>query len=550
MRLWINLFALLLLSFFPALAQGQEDVHIEVDASDRPLIVTGRLGESGAFTGNLRLTAVGGDVAEFTFLPSDLRRDEGDEIVGRQHVSLVGEPSLTAGVPRDFQVLVSGTIVPGTYQGRLEFLLPGQPRSEALVVDLTVVATARPTLTPLPGAAQLQLRLVNCARGLDCALARGLLPASAFLESWQLQFDNTGLADATIADAEVALLGERTEYQLGASALTLPDDGPTLPAGEISDVPLTLHRSEMPPDHYTGAIYLALAEGDGRLTIPVDLNVRVGPFWPLVALAIGIVIGRLFRYMQERGEPQVDALQKVNEVEILLQDLHPDDRELLLPMLNKVRQSVYQEELETVEARLAAIKDRLSALEKLRAMGSALEDKEQHPKAQEALAKIELARQRLARQEDAAAAELLKEIGELLAALANTMMSAEGEPDPALVTAAGEAGEAGAAAERASTTQPAAPTVSRRWERAKQWLIWLSGLSDEIRAEATLWLVRPLLYAVLLLGLLAVGLESFYVDKGLTFGATPFSDYVGLVLWGLSADVVGRTLANLRPQAG
>jgi hypothetical protein len=50
---------------------------------------------------------------------------------------------------------------------------------------------------------------------------------------------------------------------------------------------------------------------------------------------------------------------------------------------------------------------------------------------------------------------------------------------------------------------------------------------------------------VLLGGLSAMGLGSLYVEKGGTFGARPFSDYLGLILWGLSADVASRSLSNL-----
>ena len=35
------------------------------------------------------------------------------------------------------------------------------------------------------------------------------------------------------------------------------------------------------------------------------------------------------------------------------------------------------------------------------------------------------------------------------------------------------------------------------------------------------------------------------MQKGSTFGADPFSDYLGLLVWGLSADVASRSLSNL-----
>ncbi|MDY6902886.1 MAG: hypothetical protein SWZ49_33165, partial [Cyanobacteriota bacterium] len=74
-------------------------------------------------------------------------------------------------------------------------------------------------------------------------------------------------------------------------------------------------------------------------------------------------------------------------------------------------------------------------------------------------------------------------------------------------------------------------------------LIFLSG--SKFRTQATYWFARPLFSLVLLFGLSTVGLRSLYVQKGTTFGADPFSDYLGLFIWGLSADVASRSLSNL-----
>jgi hypothetical protein len=80
-----------------------------------------------------------------------------------------------------------------------------------------------------------------------------------------------------------------------------------------------------------------------------------------------------------------------------------------------------------------------------------------------------------------------------------------------------------------------------------QWLqkslIFLSG--SKFRTQATYWFARPLFSLMLLVGLSVVGMRSLYMQKGSTFGADPFSDYLGLLVWGLSADVASRSLSNL-----
>ncbi len=96
---------------------------------------------------------------------------------------------------------------------------------------------------------------------------------------------------------------------------------------------------------------------------------------------------------------------------------------------------------------------------------------------------------------------------------------------------------------RSLAIAPKQPTWVDQLQRV---LIERSGLSDLVRAEATYWFVRPLLYGVLLVGLTIVGLNTLYIEKGEVFGARPLSDYLGLLLWGLSADVASRSLSGLQ----
>ncbi len=541
--LWL---IVVLASILSAPVAAQEVVRIEVDPADTPLTIQGWVGEENAFVGNLRLTAVGGDVETFTFLTSDLELAGGEEIIGRQQITLSGSTALAENVPQNFQVLVNGITVPGVYEGTLTLLLPGQTGEEAVTVPVTVVARARPLLTALPGTSNLSLQLVNCAPGPDCWLARLFLPRSAFLDLWSLQFDNQTEAPVNVEDVEAVVLGEGTGYQLTAAALT-PPEAVTLPADEIVSLPLLLNRGAMPPDHYTGRLYLTLEGQRGRLSIPVDVNVRVGPFWPLVALLLGIVLGRLFKYMQERGGPQAEALAKVNDLEVRVQGLHPEDQEILIPMVERLRQAVYQEKLEIVEAQIKAIDSRQKALTKLRNIAKDIVGN-QHPNVALIQDKIAQTRLLIGQQQDAQASEVLQEIRTLLQGLGSGIMEASRGPDTDVINATAEAAAAASAVGRAAEIPPLRRLrdISKAQERLQRFLIGLSGLSDQIRAEATLWLVRPLLYLALLFGLVAVGMSSLYLESGATFGADPFADYLGLLLWGLSADVASRSLSNLQ----
>lgn len=549
MKRWIPA-VLLILLVCPAPVLAQTKVEVQVDAGDKPLQIKGWLGSENAFTGNMRLTASGGNVAAFTFLPSDLKRKEGDEVIGRQQVKLVEKPSLSAQVPKDFQVKVNGIESPGTYEGQIELLLPGQKRSEAMVIPLTVMAKAKPAVVPVKGGEQLQRQLVQSSWGLNYALAQLLLPASAVQEQWQLKLDNPVDAPVSLTSTEVVLEGQQTGYQITQAQVAPPPSPTTLPANQIISLPLKWKREQIPPDRYTGWVYLTLDGREERLAIPIELNMRIGPLVPLLVLLVGIALGRLLKYMQEKGIPQSDALGKVNELEQEIAEADPEDQKLLTPMVKDVRQSVYQMDLGTVTAKVDAITDRLNGLKRLRTMEQKLEPKQQHPKVKEILQKIAQARSLIGLSSDGKGLEeaktLLEEIQKEAVNLGTAMMGTDKQPDAALTQTAQEAQKAAAAVSHAVQTEGReAPALPMWVVQLRRSLIVLSGVSTAVRAEATLWVVRPLLSLALLFGLLVVGIRALYVEKGVTFGADPFADYLGLILWGLSADVASRSLSNL-----
>jgi hypothetical protein len=217
------------------------------------------------------------------------------------------------------------------------------------------------------------------------------------------------------------------------------------------------------------------------------------------------------------------------------------DQEILSPMVNKVRNSVSQMDLETANADLVKIKERLNCLTSLRKIEQQLKGMEQDPDVggdDGMLAKISEARNWIKFENDDKAKELLQQIQESLLQLSKVMMGADQQPDPSLTAAANEA----AAAILAAAGQK---TKSDRFAWLRRLLIAIAGVSNELRAETTLWIVRPLLSLTLLVGLSLVGIRALYVEKGITFGADPFSNYLELILWGLSADVASRSLSYL-----
>lgn len=408
------------------------------------------------------------------------------------------------------------------------------------------------TLLPLKGTDQLRLQLVNCQGWLDCAIARLLLPASATINQRELQFYNSTNSPTDVLNAAIITQGDFTGYQLTNKVISLPQKIEPLPANQPASIPFMLDRAQMPPDQYGGSIYLTLQNRTNdqnrisRLILPISLSVRNGPLLPLIVLFFGVILGRLFKYMQERGEPQAKSLGEVYRLrgDIESSGLEDQNKQLLVAMVSEVETMVTREQLVGVPAQIQAIRDRLDILTKLQLLESQLNEKaEKLPTdADEFTTPIRKVRRLIAEKKDTEAKTLLEEISANL----DKHNSTRGAGDASLEPYRRSIQEAVTATDRIN--QPGAIQIRPVEQAAKfqRALITLSGVSERVRAEATFWVVRPLLSLILLVGLSAVGMGSLYVENGTTFGARPFSDYLGLILWGLSADVASRSLSSLQ----
>ncbi|GAB1539326.1 hypothetical protein NUACC21_19920 [Scytonema sp. NUACC21] len=368
-----------------------------------------------------------------------------------------------------------------------------------------------------------------------------LLPASTYIDNRELQFDNRTPRNISVVNTTVVAQGELTGYQLNKSAIAISPDSQSLPANQIVGINLVLNRSAMPPDHYTGSVYLNFDTRGNRLTLPLDLNIRTGPLFPILVLFLGVILGRLFQYVQGSGGAQADALKEVNRLDLDIADAdleNEQDRKILTVMSNEARKLIFREKIDAAIAEIEAIRNRLEVLINLQLIEKQIgEDPLDTQSQKEALEQIEQIRFFIARQDDAAANESLEKLKTIL-----NNQTSEASREMAMNISLQEAQAATKRILKISSESSSKPSLLKRSQR---FMVVLSGLSDLVRVEATLWFVKPILSLTLLFALTAMGLNSLYIENGKTFGARPFSDFLGLLLWGLSADVACRSLNHL-----
>ncbi|MEI3648995.1 MAG: hypothetical protein V6D39_03240 [Dolichospermum lemmermannii FEM_B0920] len=419
---------------------------------------------------------------------------------------------------------------------------------QLLAQDITPVNEKSPqqiNLIPLVGTEQVQLNLVNCQWFVDCKLAQLLLPKSAFMDKWELQFDNPNQTPVNVLNAKIVIKGSQTNYQLTSPTIQLPQEKQSLAANQIVDLPLTWNRGSIPPDNYTGAIYLTLTQQNNRFTIPVNLNVRSGPFIPLLVIVFGIILGRLFKYMQEKGKPQSELLETINDLELDTKKTFVEDKDkkLLISMLKKARQKVYQGNIEKAESIINDIEAHFELLTELQTIKDAFKGKEQVDAVKTAISKIEKAKDNIALNKNEEAKKIIEDLKQNPPQLTNMMSSHPSGKEEEIKKSSEKAINA---INRLTEAKEIGDIEANNWVKFQSFLINLSGVSDQVRAEATFWIVQPLFALILLFGLSAVGIHSLYIENGKTFGANPSSDYLGLILWGLSSDVASRSLSNLK----
>jgi len=95
----------------------------------------------------------------------------------------------------------------------------------------------------------------------------------------------------------------------------------------------------------------------------------------------------------------------------------------------------------------------------------------------------------------------------------------------------------------ASFTVTSAVFTSSRLTGLRRTVAMLTGHGEAVRADATFWFLRPLLWIVLILLLTATGFLQLYA-KNPIFGADIVSDNFGLLVWATGSDIASRTLSN------
>ena len=523
--------------------------HLTVDKGDNPLVIKGTLDkETASLSGNVRLTVTGGEIKDLQLLPSDLSNtDDASVVIDRSEIRIPTGTSLSRGQPRDVRVTVNNITRPGQYKGNLKFLLSGQTEIQPLEIPLELSIDAEPKVIPVTD--NLNFQVVRC-QNFSCWLATWLLPDSVEQDKWTVQLDNQTLIPVKVTDATVLMQGEKTGNTVSASEISLTVPNQLLEAQKVEPIELTINRNQLSPDRYQGTLRFKLENLDEPVKVNGTIAVRDAPIWALIVIVAGILVGRLSQDMESpKAQKQVKLYPRYAQLRGKAASVNNQDAfKYLEQQFQALKQKIDkgEETEEILEQELNKLDVSVSFLTQLEQLEKQLNDSGLDALEAEVNLKIIEARNLLIAGNLEQAQQLGQEVEERLTEAQEEDGSMGNITENIIQPLLDGFRESSNKLIQAFQVLPKPKLPGgRRWNWLAKLLAALSGIQT-LNAEMRYWLIRPLLWLVLLIVLVLLGLQTLYVNAGATFGVNGLYDYLGLFLWGLSADIANQGLRRLQ----
>ncbi|HUP60085.1 MAG TPA: hypothetical protein VNA69_06660 [Thermoanaerobaculia bacterium] len=430
---------------------------------------------------------------------------------------------LTPSIPQRVKISLTHARAPITAMARLDVYLDGKV---AATSPLLVEVFARPTLTVLPTPASFKFTDVR-GNWFSRWIARNLLSAKEANPVATVQIREGGTGSVENVEAEFSAVGSNQGVVVtNADYTVVPQvENETRAKHAVLLLPVKLNLAGLPPDSYTGAVYFTAKNLATRAVAPVNFSVRADPLLPAVLLFFGVLIGRFLRYMDGDGSRQHAILDRLERVE---RHLSPQDMSVLTRVIAAAKRAAYDRRWSQAETLVSKVEGRSDVLVELDVLDDDLNAIVPTEKA--ILDQAEAARKALQRDDDASAAFLVQQIKIALRNLPGVRGMAQKAIERSLVT---------------FQSLQVAPKTQLR-VRAADGFARIVGFSPlAAKAEFSRRIARPLLYVFLVITLVYLGLRTLYLAND-TFGAGRMADYIGLLMWAISADVASKTLSNIR----
>ncbi len=528
------------------------------------LRVNGILGIPGTFTGTLHVRAVGkpANQAQAAAKPSAKGKEkakkskppeikppffirEGDLVstgsterrIAANGIKITNlTEAMKVGQSREVEVTIEGARFAGEYSGAIH---AGNGHCR---IPLTVVVAGAADIGLVGSAsASLTVQVISCS-GFSCGPGENLeflTRRSARRDDFSPQVNNGSQSPAEITAVQVAL-NRNPGGQVPPNGAVEPTmQAFTRPPMRISWLePIAVDRDEVNPGHYTGAIYLTLRGAEKRVALPLELDVKSGPFWAVVVLLAALFV-QLLVWLAGRNKPRGEELRELRVAEKRVRtELDPGDWVLLEDRFRAARDLARRGKLTEAKTARASLEEEAKWLPEVRAWVAEIE-RANDGRLPDDVRKWLLDFRGAVEQGDKGAANSAR------TDLRNARSPDRVQHDKLQAQALDENVAFDA---KQPSPPPPGPLV--------RFAIWIEGglkrlwdaIVHPLRTISLLsihglpWLLRGLL----VFGFVIAGLKELYLDNS-TFGSDPVLNYSALFVWGLTATAVNAALGKVIP---
>ncbi|GEM_PF-5097656 len=257
------------------------------------------------------------DTTAIRIILSELTHEQNNHTILPSKVTITGPLLITDSNPHFYELSAIGIEAGGSYRGYLEIAKADRGNS-LIVIPVTIMAHITPALSPLFTPDATNLKLVRGQRRSSVlmnnlpTLQSLVLPRGAFLDRIDLTLENSVDDTVRILDSMLDVRGGKRGECLPDTALYAKPKELTFSPGEIERYSLTIDRSLIRSDRYTGHLYLRLDGREDRLGIPIEINMRDRALLVFLVLLIAIIARFFIQRCFKRPDKPNDVINRIN----------------------------------------------------------------------------------------------------------------------------------------------------------------------------------------------------------------------------------------------
>jgi hypothetical protein len=452
--------------------------------------------------------------------------DDETRIIPRTAIS-VQKPAaaLELSKPADFFLSIANANVKfvGTYKGYIEvYKTNNYGLDKVLRLNVVLYAQQHPHLTVSKETSSITRRLTR--HGFGDALLDWLFVGEGELQRDDVVSFEPAESQVTVQDVSTILKG-KVQGTVLVDKLVTTSEHPTFMPSRKAQLNIKYAPEDIPPDEYSGSAYVSLKGSNSRVAIPVFLTVRLGPLLPFVVIAIGVALGRVYKWIQGDGAARIGLLQRHYQLGMRVGlEVDESDRELLQEAITKARLDIYESKTADAEALLKKLDNRVDLLAALRRIRTATANWTDKPKT-DADTAIKLLTDSILSGDDDTAAKAMKTLQDLLKNPPTPIHAGLQKQLPNLI----------------NNTVGLLPQNLPTTGKGRQWLRMLPAKIQGYIVETGL-MANFIMPGILVLFLIYGGMRLYYATGA--FGADMSANIMAALAYGFSADVLSRTLGT------